>query len=79
VLSTLAESGPLTQIELGHHHVDRPHRDGYLIDELETQTLAERVRSPQDRRAFLIHLTPSGPTRGNARRPPRWPAPPTPS
>jgi MarR family len=32
----------------------------YLIDELEAQTLAERVRSPQDRRAFLIHLTPSG-------------------
>jgi DNA-binding MarR family transcriptional regulator len=32
----------------------------YLIDELEDQALAERVRSPQDRRAFLIHLTPSG-------------------
>jgi response regulator RpfG family c-di-GMP phosphodiesterase len=32
----------------------------YLIDELEAQTLVERVRSPQDRRAFLIHLTPSG-------------------
>ena len=60
VLSTLAESGPLTQIELATTmSIDRTAMV-YLIDELEAQTLAERVRSPQDRRAFLIHLTPSG-------------------
>ena len=60
VLSTLAESGPLTQIELATiMSIDRTAMV-YLIDELEAQTLAERVRSPQDRRAFLIHLTPGG-------------------
>jgi DNA-binding MarR family transcriptional regulator len=60
VLSTLAESGPLTQIELATTmSIDRTAMV-YLIDELEAQTLAERVRSPQDRRAFLIHLTPGG-------------------
>jgi MarR family len=32
----------------------------YLIDDLEQRALVERVRSPQDRRAFLIHLTPGG-------------------
>ena len=60
VLSTLAESGPLTQIELATTmSIDRTAMV-YLIDELEAQTLAERVRSAQDRRAFLIHLTPGG-------------------
>jgi DNA-binding MarR family transcriptional regulator len=60
VLSTLAESGPLTQIELAiTMSIDRTAMV-YLIDELEVQTLVERVRSPQDRRAFLIHLTPGG-------------------
>ncbi len=60
VLSTLAESGPLTQIELATTmSIDRTAMV-YLIDELEAQTLVERVRSPQDRRAFLIHLTPRG-------------------
>jgi DNA-binding MarR family transcriptional regulator len=60
VLSTLAESGPLTQIELATTmSIDRTAMV-YLIDELEAQTLVERVRSAQDRRAFLIHLTPGG-------------------
>ncbi len=60
VLSTLTESGPLTQIELATTmSIDRTAMV-YLLDELEDQALVERVRSPQDRRAFLIHLTPSG-------------------
>ena len=60
VLSTLAESGPLTQIELATTmSIDRTAMV-YLIDELEAQALVERVRSPRDRRAFLIHLTQSG-------------------
>jgi DNA-binding MarR family transcriptional regulator len=60
VLSTLAESGPLTQIELATTmSIDRTAMV-YLIDELEDQALVQRVRSPQDRRAFLIHLTASG-------------------
>ena len=60
VLSTLAESGPLTQIGLATTmSIDRTAMV-YLLDELEDQALVERVRNPQDRRAFLIHLTASG-------------------
>src|SRR5246127_339464 len=58
VLSTLAESGPLTQIELATTMAIDRTAMVYLLDELEAKTLVERVRSPQDRRAFLIHLTP---------------------
>jgi DNA-binding MarR family transcriptional regulator len=60
VLSTLTESGPLTQIELATTmSIDRTAMV-YLLDELEEQSLVERVRHPQDRRAFLIHLTDGG-------------------
>jgi DNA-binding MarR family transcriptional regulator len=60
VLSTLAESGPLTQIELATTmFIDRTAMV-YLIDDLEQRALVERVRNPQDRRAFLIHLTRAG-------------------
>jgi DNA-binding MarR family transcriptional regulator len=60
VLSTLAESGPLTQIELATTMAIDRTAMVYLLDDLEQQALVERVRSPQDRRAFLIHLTPAG-------------------
>ena len=60
VLSTLAESGPLTQIELATTMAIDRTAMVYLLDDLERQALVERVRSPQDRRAFLIHLTPAG-------------------
>jgi DNA-binding MarR family transcriptional regulator len=60
VLSTLVESGPLTQIELATTmSIDRTAMV-YLLDELEGQGLVERVRNPQDRRSFLIHLTAAG-------------------
>jgi DNA-binding MarR family transcriptional regulator len=60
VLSTLAESGPLTQIELATAmSIDRTAMV-YLLDELEERSLVQRVRHPQDRRAFLIHLTAAG-------------------
>jgi DNA-binding MarR family transcriptional regulator len=60
VLSTLAESGPVSQIELATTmSIDRTAMV-YLLDELEGRALVDRVRSTQDRRAFLIHLTPSG-------------------
>jgi DNA-binding MarR family transcriptional regulator len=32
----------------------------YLLDELEQSGLVERVRNPDDRRSFLIHLTGDG-------------------
>jgi len=60
VLSTLAESWPLTQIELATTMAIDRTAMVYLLDDLEDRALVERVRSPQDRRAFLIHLTPSG-------------------
>jgi DNA-binding MarR family transcriptional regulator len=60
VLSTLAESGPLTQIELATAMAIDRTAMVYLLDDLEQQALVQRVRSPQDRRAFLIHLTPGG-------------------
>jgi len=60
VLSTLAESGPLTQIELATTMAIDRTAMVYLLDDLEQQALVERVRSPQDRRAVLIHLTPAG-------------------
>jgi DNA-binding MarR family transcriptional regulator len=60
VLSTLAESGPLTQIELATTMAIDRTAMVYLLDDLEQRKLVERVRSPQDRRAFMIHLTPAG-------------------
>ena len=60
VLSTLVESGPLTQIQLATTlSIDRTAMV-YLLDELERQELVERVRHPDDRRSFLIHLTAKG-------------------
>jgi predicted ArsR family transcriptional regulator len=50
----------MTQIELATTmSIDRTAMV-YLLDELEQQGLVERVRHPQDRRAFQIHLTADG-------------------
>ena len=62
VLSTLAESGPLTQIELATTMAIDRTAMVYLIDELENAGLVRRVRGAQDRRTFAIHLTDSGRT-----------------
>jgi DNA-binding MarR family transcriptional regulator len=60
VLSTLVESGPLTQIELATAtSIDRTAMT-YLLDELEERGLLERRRNPGDRRSYLIHLTSQG-------------------
>ena len=60
VLSTLVESGPLTQIELATAlAIDRTAMV-YLLDRLEHDGLVRRARNPRDRRAFLIQLTPAG-------------------
>ena len=57
VLSTLLESGPLTQIQLATTlSIDRTVMV-YLLDEMEEAGLVERVRNPSDRRSFLIQLT----------------------
>jgi DNA-binding MarR family transcriptional regulator len=60
VLSTLLESGSLTQIQLATAlSIDRTAMV-YLLDELEEAGLVERVRNPDDRRSFLIRLTAQG-------------------
>jgi len=60
VLSTLTESGPLPQIELAIATATDRTAMVYLLDELEERALVERVRNPEDRRSFLIHLTQAG-------------------
>jgi DNA-binding MarR family transcriptional regulator len=69
VLAHLAESGPASQREL----VDALHMDKssmvYVVDELERQGLAERQRSPADRRSYAVRVTAAGEERlGAARR-----------
>ena len=60
VLSTLVESGPLTQIQLATATATDRTAMVYLLDELERQGLVERMPNPGDRRSYLIHLTPQG-------------------
>lgn len=60
VLSTLLESGLLTQIQLATTlSIDRTVMV-YLLDEMEETGLVERMRNPSDRRSFLIQLTGKG-------------------
>lgn len=60
VLAALAEAGPLPQHHLGEVlGVDRTTMVG-LIDQLEEEGLLCRRRSPDDRRRYLIELTPDG-------------------
>jgi DNA-binding MarR family transcriptional regulator len=60
VLSTLAESGPLTQIELANATATDRTAMVYQLDELEGQGLVRRMPNPDDRRSYLIHLTAQG-------------------
>ena len=60
VLSTLVESGPLTQIELATATATDRTAMVYLLDELEGRGLVERRSNPADRRSYLIHLTSAG-------------------
>src|SRR5437667_10358565 len=62
VLSTLVESGPLMQIELATATATDRTAMVYLLDELEREGLVERMPTPGDRRAYLIHPTPQRPT-----------------
>ena len=60
VLSTLAESGPLTQIELANATATDRTAMVYQLDELEQRGLVQRMPNPDDRRSYLIHLTAQG-------------------
>jgi DNA-binding MarR family transcriptional regulator len=56
------EAGPLTAAEIADAHgIDRPYATA-IVDQLETDGLAERTTDPTDRRRKLIALTPKGHT-----------------
>lgn len=60
VLTLLADEGPMTQQELGQRlGIDRT-TIVTVVDGLDQKDLVERRRSPADRRAYLLTLTPSG-------------------
>lgn len=60
VLVLLADEGSMTQRELGGRlGIDRTTVVA-VVDGLEQKNLVERRRSPADRRAYLLTLTPSG-------------------
>jgi DNA-binding MarR family transcriptional regulator len=60
LLAFLWERDGLSQAELSERtEVDRTTLGG-LVDRLEKAGLVKRLPNPQDRRAYLIHLTPRG-------------------
>jgi DNA-binding MarR family transcriptional regulator len=60
VLVVIDAEGPMSQRDLGRRlRIDKSPMVG-LIDDLERLGLAERRRSPTDRRVQAIHLTPDG-------------------
>ncbi len=60
VLALLADEGPMTQQGLGRRlGIDRTTVVA-VVDHLEQADLVERRRSPADRRAYLLTLTPDG-------------------
>ena len=60
VLSNLAGTGSRTQQQLADALGIHRNRMVGLIDEVEAAGLARRHRSPSDRRAFEVRLTPAG-------------------
>lgn len=60
VLCVLTDEGAMTQRELGYRlGIDRT-TIVTVVDGLEQKSLVERRRSPADRRAYLLTLSPSG-------------------
>jgi DNA-binding MarR family transcriptional regulator len=60
ILTMITELGPMTQRGLGQVlRVDRTTMVA-LLDDLEAKGYVARQRHPRDRRAFLIHPTPTG-------------------
>jgi len=60
VLAVVDEGKPLSQIEISERlGIDRNTMVG-LLDDLEAGLFVTRTRDPQDRRAYLIALTPAG-------------------
>jgi DNA-binding MarR family transcriptional regulator len=60
LLNVLAETGPLVMSDLSRALDVTPRAVTGLVDALERDGLARRVRHPSDRRATFVELTPSG-------------------
>ncbi len=60
ILMRLAHEGELTQVRISELMMRDKTTITRRIDKLETKGLVERVRKPDDRRSFYIHLTPEG-------------------
>ncbi|MDA0166698.1 MarR family transcriptional regulator [Solirubrobacter ginsenosidimutans] len=60
VLATLQALGPLSQQDLSERLSVNRTVMVKLIDGLEARGFVERVRNPQDRRAYALHATPTG-------------------
>ena len=60
IIATLHSEGPLPQQSIGEKiEIDRASMV-LLVDDLEKKRLVVRSTHPQDRRYYLIHLTPAG-------------------
>jgi DNA-binding MarR family transcriptional regulator len=60
LLSLLAEHGPSSQQALAQRLSVSPTMITQIVDEVEARGLAERRRNPDDRRSYLVSLTPAG-------------------
>jgi DNA-binding MarR family transcriptional regulator len=60
LLSVLAAQGPSSQQALAGRLSVSPTMVTQLVDELDAHGLAERRRNPDDRRSYLVSLTPAG-------------------
>ncbi|MBC8412452.1 MAG: MarR family transcriptional regulator [Nitrospira sp.] len=62
VLDALFHLGPMSQKELGKKILKTSGNITMVIDNLEKNTLVQRVRNEKDRRFFTIHITAKGKT-----------------
>jgi DNA-binding MarR family transcriptional regulator len=60
ILAHLAGNGPSTVAELHGSLAHKPSTLTSILDRLDAARLIERSTSPQDRRSFIVSLTPAG-------------------
>jgi DNA-binding MarR family transcriptional regulator len=60
LMTLLAEHGPSSQQALARRLSVSPTMITQIVDEVEARGLAERRRNPEDRRSYLVTLTPEG-------------------
>ena len=60
ILDLLSENSGLTQQQIAQKLGIRPQSASEAVNSLEEQGLIEKSPNPQDKRSFLLHITPSG-------------------